>query len=218
MPVLLSQIKKQEAFGDYEIIVADAGSKDKTAEIARSFGAKVVKGGLPARGRNQGAKAARGDVLLFTDADNFYLPPGFLKKILVDFRDKELGIACFSIYPDGKKIDKIFYKIYNETVYLTNLPSAFNSVLVRKDVFEKVGGFDEKVRVAEDHYFTWQAAKHGKFGFIKTDPVLTSSRRFEKEGRPKLYFKIIFAAIYYLFVGPIKTDIFKYRFNIYNKD
>lgn len=56
LPILLSQIKKQNFNSDSEIIVADAGSKDKTVEIARNYGCKIIPGGLPARGRNEGAK------------------------------------------------------------------------------------------------------------------------------------------------------------------
>ena len=53
------------------------------------------------------------------------------------------------------------------------------------------------------------------FGFIKTEPVLTSARRFEKEGRFSVYFKYFLAGLWILFLGPIKSDIFKYRFNLF---
>ena len=56
--VLLESIKNQ-SFNDLEIIVADAGSRDKTMEMAKSFGCQIVKGGLPAKGRNEGAKIAK---------------------------------------------------------------------------------------------------------------------------------------------------------------
>ena len=60
LPVLLDSIKSQ-SFDDYEIIVADANSTDKTREIAESYGCIVVAGGLPAVGRNNGAKIAKGE-------------------------------------------------------------------------------------------------------------------------------------------------------------
>ncbi|PIV12587.1 MAG: teichoic acid biosynthesis protein, partial [Candidatus Nealsonbacteria bacterium CG03_land_8_20_14_0_80_36_12] len=81
LPSLLEEIKKQN-FSDYEIIVADGGSEDKTVKIARNYGCKIVKGGLPAKGRNEGAKIAEGDILLFMDADNIFLPENFLKNLL----------------------------------------------------------------------------------------------------------------------------------------
>ena len=71
LPLLLESIKKQD-FKDYEIIVADAGPKDKTVQIAKNYGCKIAPGGLPAKGRNQGAKIAQGDLLLFITADTFF--------------------------------------------------------------------------------------------------------------------------------------------------
>ncbi|MBI2647452.1 glycosyltransferase [Candidatus Woesearchaeota archaeon] len=68
LPKLLECIKKQ-TYKDYEIIVADANSKDKTREVAKKYNCRIVKGGVPAVGRNNGAKVAKGDILLFLDAD-----------------------------------------------------------------------------------------------------------------------------------------------------
>lgn len=79
IPLLLESIKKQD-FQDYEIIVADAGSKDKTVEISKNYNAAIVMGGLPAKGRNEGAKIARGDLFLFLDAD-VILPEYFFPRL-----------------------------------------------------------------------------------------------------------------------------------------
>ena len=65
---LLDSIKKQ-TYKNYEIIIADADSKDNTRKMAKKYGCKVIKGGIPAVGRNNGAKVAKGDILLFMDAD-----------------------------------------------------------------------------------------------------------------------------------------------------
>jgi glycosyltransferase involved in cell wall biosynthesis len=54
-----------------EIIVADNASTDRTVEVSQEMGAKVVVGGTPSQGRNVGAGIARGEILLFTDADVF---------------------------------------------------------------------------------------------------------------------------------------------------
>ena len=78
LPLLLESIKKQKDFFDYEIIVADAGSKDKTLEIAKNYGCITVGGGLPSKARNEGAKITNGNTLLFLDAD-VILTNDFLK-------------------------------------------------------------------------------------------------------------------------------------------
>src|SRR5574344_819167 len=84
---LLKQITNQQIGDMYEILIADAGSKDKTCEIAKNFGARVVPGGLPAVGRNSGAKYAKGDILLFLDAD-LELSPDLIKKTLAEFKER----------------------------------------------------------------------------------------------------------------------------------
>lgn len=214
LPLLLEEIKKQN-FNGYEIIVADGGSKDKTTEIARNYGCKIVKGGLPAKGRNEGAKESRGEIFLFMDADNIFLPENFLKNLLEEFEKRKLDLASFPIYPQGNGLDKFAYGIYNWWVNLTQKFSAYatNSVLVKKEIHQKIGGFDEEIKMAEDHAYVKRARKFGKFGFIKTEPILTSTRRFEQDGRVKTYLKYFLAWIYMFFLGDIKSDIFKYRFN-----
>lgn len=200
LPILLSEIEKQN-FSDYEIVVADADSQDRTVEIARSFNCNIIRGGLPAKGRNEGTKIARGDLFLFMDADNVYLPEDFLQKLVADFEKRNLDVAVFPIFPKGNWIDNLFYGIYNWWVKLSQrfLAYATNSILVKKEIYRQVGGFDEEIKIGEDHDFARRAARIGKFGFIKTEPVLTSARRFEKEGRPVVYLKYFLAGLWMLF-------------------
>jgi len=219
LPLLLKEIEKQN-LKDYEIIVADADSWDKTLKIAQNSNCKIVKGGLPAKGRNQGAKIAQGDLLLFIDADNVFLPDNFLTNLIKEFQKRNLDVASFPIYTQGKKIDRLIYWIYNTWANLSQafLPHATNSLLVKTKLHQKIGGFDEEIKMAEDHEYVRRAGRYGKFGFIKTKPVLTSSRRLEKDGRFKTYLKYFLAGLWMLFLGPIKTDIFKYRFGFIEKD
>jgi len=149
------------------------------------------------------------------DADNIYLPENFFKKLLEEFEKRNLDVASFPIRPQGNGIDKLFYGLYNWWVKSAQKFSvwATNSVLVRKEIFKKINGFDEEIKIAEDHDFAKRAARVGKFGFIRTEPVLTSTRRFRRDGRLKTYSKYLLAGAYILFFGPIKKDIFKYRFN-----
>lgn len=213
LPILLTEIGKQN-FKDYEIIVADGNSRDKTVEIAKGFGCKIVRGGLPAKARNEGARAASGDIFLFLDADNIYLPPGFLKKLLEEFEKRKLDVASFPIYPKGNFFDYLAYGAYNKFVWLTQKfsPYATNAVLARQEIHREIGGFDEEIKIGEDHVYAKRASKVGKFGFIKTEPVLTSARRLERDGRFKTYSKYLLAGLWMVFFGPIKSDIFKYRF------
>ncbi|MCP6718804.1 MAG: glycosyltransferase [Patescibacteria group bacterium] len=209
LPLLLKSIKKQ-SFKDYEIIIADAGSEDNTVELAVSFGCKVAKGGLPARGRNEGAKIARGKLFLFTDSDNIFLSANFLQNLIKEFKKRDLDLAYFPIYADGGKIDRLVYGAFNLWTKLTQrfLAYSTNSVLIKREIHQKIGGFDEEVKIAEDQEYVWRAKKYGKFGFIETEPVLTSSRRYEREGRIKTYLKYILAGIWMIFFGPVKSNLF----------
>ena len=219
LPFLLESIKKQN-FKDYEVIVADAGSKDKTAEIARQYGCKVVKGGVAARGRNEGAKISLGDTLLFIDSD-MTMPEGFLQDALEKFNKRNLGVAGFPCLFKGKKIDAFASKVYNAWMDLTQkfLPHSFGVVMARKDVHNTVKGFDETIKAVDDVDYVSRASKISKFGFLKTTPLPTSSRRIEKDGRFTTYSKYILIELHLIFLGPIKTDVLKYKFGHYdNKD
>ena len=209
---LLESIKKQDFKEEYEVIVADANSQDKTIEITRSYGYKIVEGGMPSQGRNEGAKAAKGGLLFFIDADST-LPPGFFSKLIKDFKEKRLDLASFPVYPDGGKADKFFYTIYNYWAWLTQkiLAHATQTILIKKEIFEKVGGFDEKITIGEDHALAKAGAKIGKFGFLKDVPhISTSVRRFQGEGS-KIYLIYFLVGIYLFFGGRFTSDIFKYH-------
>ncbi len=78
LPYLLRSIEAQ-SYTDFEVIVADNGSTDTTAKLATDSGARVVSGGNPAEGRNSGAAAAKGENLLFLDADVILPDPWFLQ-------------------------------------------------------------------------------------------------------------------------------------------
>jgi len=211
---LLDSIRNQ-SFKDLEIIVADAGSKDKTLEMANNFGCQITKGGLPAKGRNEGAKIAKGDLFLFLDADTI-LPPNFFEKASKEFEERNLDIASFCLEPRAKNWFKkfLFDVFYNFPILILEkiLAHGAQAILVKKEIFEKIGGFDEKIKFAEDHSFMRKAKKFGRFGILRSVKVFSSLRRFEKEGFVKTYLKYLLAEIYMIFFGDIKKDIFKYKF------
>lgn len=222
LPFLLKSIKDSLATrpGLVEVIVADAGSEDKTKEIAKKYNCKIVNGGLPAVGRNKGAKKAKGDLLLFLDAD-VILPKDFFKRALEEFKKKNLDVAAFRLEPQSKrKIHKIIYEIFYNWVILVSekyLAHGAQAILVKKDIYEIVGGFDEEIKFAEDQSFIRKAKKFGNFGILRSVKVLSSIRRFEKEGWIPLYLKYVLAEIYMILFGDIKKNIFKYEFGHFEK-
>lgn len=209
---LLQSIKEQK-YKDYEIIVSDAGSKDRTVSIAKEFGCTVVKGGSPARGRNEGAKVARGEIFMFVDSDVTF-PENFLKEFLSAFKERKADVAgCALKIPSKKKIYRVYeniVKIYFRLV-AGFYPHASNCFLVKRWVHEKVGGFDEGIKLGEDFAYIRAAAKVGKFAFISSTFFYVSARRSE-ENMTKVVVQYLLAWPYMMIFGPVRSNIFRYSF------
>ena len=117
LPLLFESIKDQE-FKDYEIILADAGSTDKTLEIAKKYDVRVIKGGLPAVGRNAGAKVAQGEWLLFLDSDVF-LSSNFLKLLLEEAQETGADAATCAVIPlSDRLIDQIMHEVALSLIHI----------------------------------------------------------------------------------------------------
>lgn len=222
MPQLLECLRKQgKGSCDFEIMVADAGSEDRTREIARAFGCEVVEGGLPARARNQGAREVKGDLLLFLDAD-VILPKGFLEKTIKEFNQRTLDIAAFSLIPISEKKGHkfLFNFFYNYPLSILEDKWAHGAmgILVKKWLHQKIGGFDERIKIAEDHHYVQRASRIGKFGMIKSAKIFVSLRRVRKDGWVRTGLKYSFAELHMKFRGPIRKEIFQYKFNHYDKE
>jgi glycosyltransferase involved in cell wall biosynthesis len=214
LPRLLTALANQ-TIHDFEVIVADNKSTDSTREIATKFGARVVDGGNPSEGRNAGARAATGDTILFFDADVFP-PADFIENALKEFQEKNLDCASADSVPISNHMrDKALHEVVNKYFRLVedffpHAPGFF--IIVKKEIFEKVGGFDPEVKFAEDHVFVHEASKFGKFLMLRSVRIPVSARRISKEGRFLLSVKYLGAELHLIFKGPIKSDIFKYRF------
>lgn len=217
LPTLLNSIKKQSVQPD-EIIVADEHSSDRTRAIAKSFGAKVVDGGMPGPGRNRGAEVATGDLIFFFDADVELRDPDFLKKSLQDFEERHLDIATTWVKPiGGSFIDAFWHEAYNRYTFFVgrvrpHVPGF--CILVRRALHEKISGFDESVTFCEDQDYANRAAKVGRFGFLekKKVQIFVSLRRQVRDGRFSMVSKYILAEFYMLFFGPIRNNLFNYSF------
>ena len=109
----------------------------------------------------------------------------------------------------------MFTFFYNIPIFLMEkvLPHAAMGILVEKKLFKKLGGFDEKVTLAEDHDLARRGKCLGKYGIIKSAPINVSDRRFKKEGWIKTYSKYLLCEGHMILIGPVKKDLFKYTFN-----
>ena len=219
LPRLLESIEDQE-FRDYEIIVADNHSKDTTVKIAQQYGVRIVEGGLPAVARNRGAEAAKGEYLLFLDADTV-LPKGFLGKLYDKFEEDYLDICIPALKPiDSRKmIYKTLYDFANTYFKLMEYikPQGGGAcIFVTKRMHRKIGGFNETLKTAEDHDYINRASEIGRFKTYTDIYLYVSVRRLEKEGLKSYIQKIVRDSFSYFFTGRPNRKV-EYEFGNFTK-
>lgn len=224
LPKLLETIKKQ-TFSDYEIIVADNISKDRTKEIAKEYGCKVVRGGLPGKARNLGAKASKGNIVLFLDADTELKNKDFLEKAIDEFERRRLDAAAPLMILQGKKFDRLYFDFWNKLTKLFQYsltPFAGGwCIFVKKELHKKINGFDERITLGEDSDYIQRLVKHRpfrvKFRVLKSVKINVSARRLEKEGHLKVAIQGVGTGLHWALLGKDRKNKFNYEFDIYDK-
>lgn len=207
---------------NYEVIVIDGKSKDKTKLIIESFKNKInlrfleIKKPNLSRQKNIGGKEATGEYLVFFDAD-MSIKPSFIgiaeKRI-----KKNKGLVFLPyVYPEEKKefseINFVF-PIINTLVELSqtiNKPfSSGPSMIWERNTFNLIGGFDDLF--GEDHNIIRKAYHWGiKAKCLPSLKVNFSLRRMKKQGRLDLVYHFIRSHIYLLFNDKLKERLFKYE-------
>jgi glycosyltransferase involved in cell wall biosynthesis len=191
LPLLLKSLKKQTN-NNFEILVADANSKDNTIRIAKKSGCKVVKGGYPDEGRNRGAEKAskKSKILIFLDADTDFKSKKFLENALKHMKENNFDIMGTIETPmkTGNLLNDLLYfvifEVGNFFIKLsknTKKPLMQNCIFVKKTVHKKVK-FKPLV-FGEDSVYAEESVEKGfKFGLYTKEKVLISPRRFENKG------------------------------------
>lgn len=196
----IGSLQKLRGF-DYEIVISDGKSKDKTIEIAKSFGAKTIVYEGTVRqtiggGRNLGASVASGEFLVFLDAD-VTIPDinNFFKEVLNLFsEDKKLVglIVRQEVAPEVATLaDKFFFTLVNYVYFFWNNVVSFGGAggefqMIKTEVFKKLGGYSEKLAAGEDNDMFQRLAKYGKTRIDMSLKVLHTGRRAHKTGWIKL--------------------------------
>jgi rSAM/selenodomain-associated transferase 2 len=189
LPLLLSQLAAQRDLR-LQIVVADGGSGDDTARIARNAGAVVV---LSPRGRgaqmNAGARAASAAHLVFLHADSQLPQPRLLADALAAIRDVPRAAGHFPLrFAGASPAHATFYR-YLEGKTRLNRVYTINGdqgLLIARAFFDEIGGFDESLPFLEDQRIAAKIFEHGHW-IVLPGELVTSARRFETEGVRERY-------------------------------
>jgi glycosyltransferase involved in cell wall biosynthesis len=161
----------------YEVIVVDDGSTDRTADIARANGARVVSVHLRQIGaaRNAGAKVAGGDLLIFVDADTLVTAEA-LKGAVATVNAGAVGGGASAQVDSNEPWWGPPLMAFACWLMRTAGWAAGCFIFVRADVFRLVGGFDEQYFASEEIHLSRAVKKHGRFVILRTH-VITSGRK-----------------------------------------
>lgn len=183
------EVKKQ--IKNSEIIIADGNSSDKTREISKNLGAKVIieKTKTVSAARDTGLRTASGDVVVFIDAD--VLPaPSWFEKITKPFDNPNVvAVAGMPTPLDGSFSErfgmKLIFGIFAEICFKFQTPLVTGQVMaVRRKQAIEAGGFDHTHKSGEDTYIFLLLKKKGLI--IHTDAtVIVSTRRIRNWGMLK---------------------------------
>lgn len=165
----------------HEVIVVDGGSSDRSFQIAGPLSDQVLQA---SRGRsrqmNRGAKSSTGEILLFLHADSF-LPDEADHLILEAISRTGRSWGYFRVKLSGiNPLFRIIEFLMNQRSRLTRIATGDQSIFVKRELFEAIGGFPE-IDLMEDIALCKIAKKYSSPIYIHK-PVLTSSRRWEEKG------------------------------------
>ena len=146
-----------QTFKEFEVIIADAYSTDDTLLVAKMYeeylDIKIVRGGLPSFGRNNGVINSKYDLLLFIDAD-IELPSTIIEDSVKIFQKNKLHLLTTYIKCVHNKKSDLFYKINNIFQWFSKFYKPFATgmyFMIDKHIFNKLGGFNEQSVYAEDY-------------------------------------------------------------------
>ncbi|HXJ75192.1 MAG TPA: TIGR04283 family arsenosugar biosynthesis glycosyltransferase, partial [Candidatus Dormibacteraeota bacterium] len=181
-----------------EVIVADGGSQDGTAQVAENLGCRVIVT-PPGRGGQlrAGAAQAKGDVILFLHADT-WLPPHACEALLNCMRDRALAAGGFwKVFRDpvplllGSKIKCGIRLLLGRRIL------GDQGIFVRREMLDAIGGVPD-VPLMEDFELCRRLRKRGRLALADAT-VITSARRFRKLGVIRTYFRMWWVTWLYRF-------------------
>ncbi len=165
-----------------ELIVVEGAPEGDTAEVVDTSAARVVRSERGrARQMNAGAKAARGEILLFLHADTM-IPEGGLAAVVEVVDGCGFVAGAFNLQFDSPRaVFRFFGWVATTRSRLSRVPYGDQGIFVRRDYFDRIGGYRE-IPLMEDVELMSRIKNDGEKIKILKSPVVSSVRRWEDEG------------------------------------
>jgi len=172
-----------QSFSDFEIVAVDDGSTDDSMKVLERYRPRVrvltQQNRGPSAARNLGVRNSSGEYLGFLDADDLWRPK-FLERTVAAL-DKDS--ASVLVYTDLELADSTGLAMGARLIGKRGLPTVRDmlerlwpilpsSVVMRRDAFERAGGFPEELTSFEDVYFWLLAREQGNFSYIEEPLVI----------------------------------------------
>jgi glycosyltransferase involved in cell wall biosynthesis len=186
LPATLDALNRQ-TYRKFETIVVTNGCTDHTAEVVGGKCTQLYE--LEERGlgpaRNLGAEKARGELLLFLDADTI-LESTALHVISRKFKRWHSAGTLRGVPDSSKTAYKVIYGMKNFVHHTHAHHGSSGVILCWKDHFMAVGGFDNELYLRENSDLMKKLRQFGAYKYISSTPAITSMRRYEKTGTAEM--------------------------------
>lgn len=201
---------KNQTFKDYELVIVDGHSKDRTIEIAKKYTDRIIfdEGrGTPAA-RNLAVKAVKSEIVAFIDADTT-VPNDWLEVVDSSFKKGVVGVGGPLLPEGGSFADEIIFFIAADLIrrFSSKLGShhfsGANCAFLR-EAYEKSGGYREDMDMLDDVEFSMRMKKYGKEIFEPKMLAVNSIRRTKQKGHASTVKSYIRGYISLLLTGQVK--------------
>lgn len=218
--ITLESVFKQ-VYPDFEVIIVDAGSSDRTLEVVRAARSDKVRIFTASHYQlyemlNKGISQATGRYLNFLFPGDYYIYSETLKEVMslaIEHEEPELAF-CGTLLRDGRREVKIMYRhLTMRLLKRGQQPTSLQSIWFRSDLFRELGKFNTTYQLRGGYEFLCRFALHKNLGAVSTDRVLTDyDLRIISREKVFLHFWETFRTIWRFFgLAPTLRWLFFYQ-------